>query len=68
MTKPKRLDRNGIPILDPPAGNQLPKPCHPSMHRWGREPWREDRMGWLSEPVRCQVCGVVDYDSEGSDT
>jgi hypothetical protein len=32
--KPTRVDRNGIPVYDPPGVNALPNHCPDSAHTW----------------------------------
>jgi hypothetical protein len=68
VTGPHRLDRNGIPVLDPPGQNRLrPSPCRiPSDHNFG-PPIEIDSeedyvMGYVSTcyEQKCRRCGTVD--------
>ena len=68
MASRVRLNRSGIPVLDPPGRNFLPKSCPPREHDWG--PPREIKREWFGtwyEPgvevtyeQTCRHCGVRD--------
>lgn len=70
----RRLDRNGIPILDPPR-NGLRTRCHPAMHRWVRDEMREEAFDVDNDPAYgvktlttvalvCAVCGAMDSETQ----
>jgi hypothetical protein len=63
-----RLNKNGIPILDPPGVNKLPRrtACLPTEHSWGvptRVTTEQDFVyGTLATCYKqtCKRCGEVD--------
>jgi hypothetical protein len=70
----QRLNKNGIPILDPPGENRLKRrqECIPGEHIWGRKKYLRTVPGdWVyNEPsldvfeVTCQACDTKDEFSE----
>ena len=70
----QRVDRNGIPILDPPSqANKLKPLCHPSEHIWAEVDDRftgEDHVMDIEYRViesRCKRCGAQHLDSVAID-
>ena len=63
---PPRLNRAGIPVLDPPGVNHLPKGCRPSQHEWRKVGSQYVETDWYSESdcsrdeYRCRRCGARD--------
>lgn len=70
-----KLDRNGIPVLDPPGQNHLKTArCHPALHEWVRDRAKPDDFDsdydWVygitttvtTIPLVCARCGATDED------
>lgn len=73
MSRPSKLDRNGIPIIDvpPEQKNKLPKCCQPGMHEF--RPVGKPRLMHYDDlddisltriEYRCRVCGTRDFQDE----
>lgn len=70
-----RLDKNGIPILDPPGQNHLKAArCHPALHQWVKDSSRDEEFDHdhdyiygitttvTTKPLVCARCGATDED------